>query len=250
MTGVGGALKIVPFSKTSERPHSRQRILPRRVVLAIGAHPDDVEIGVGGILCKHTQLGDRVAILTLSGGAAGGKASNRIREAELAAAKLGAELYLGDLPDTRISDGIDTIRTLERTIAKVRPSIVYTHSVHDAHQDHRSTHTATLVAARTVPRIFAYQTPSATIDFRPNRFVPIDHQFERKLELIEAYASQTSVRPYLSADLLRSNAAYWGRYGNYRLVEPLEVVREIDQELSTDDIPVAELAACQTKEEI
>ena len=49
----------------------------REVVLAIGANPDDVEIGVGGILAAHRAAGDSVTILTLSRGARGGEAQNR-----------------------------------------------------------------------------------------------------------------------------------------------------------------------------
>nr|MDT0664526.1 response regulator [Micromonospora sp. DSM 115978] len=49
----------------------------RRRVLAIGAHPDDVEIGVGGVLLSHRARGDHVAVLTLSHGARGGEADAR-----------------------------------------------------------------------------------------------------------------------------------------------------------------------------
>ena len=49
-----------------------RRAAGREVVLAVGAHPDDVEIGVGGILLRHAAQGQRVTVLTLTGGEAGG----------------------------------------------------------------------------------------------------------------------------------------------------------------------------------
>ena len=61
-------------------------------VLAIGAHPDDVEIGCAGTLARHHASGDMLHILTLSRGAAGGDVNVRTAEAQRAAALLGAKL--------------------------------------------------------------------------------------------------------------------------------------------------------------
>jgi LmbE family N-acetylglucosaminyl deacetylase len=195
-----------------------------RRVLAIGAHPDDVEIGVGGILAQHRYLGHRVGILTLSRGAAGGKSVQREREAKQAAKILDAELYIKDLPDTRISHGPDTIDTIERVINELRPDVIYVHSPRDLHQDHRATYEATRVAARDVPSLYAYQGPSTTIEFRPTRFVDVESNMSRKLAALTAYKSQ-ACRAYLDPEMIRSTAAYWGRFAQYQLVEPLEVVK-------------------------
>ena len=159
------------------------------MVLAIGAHPDDVEIGAGGALAAHHQMGHQVAILTLSRGARGGVEKERAGESEQAAGSSGRRLYLEDLEDTRISEGDPTIRIISRVIGEVQPTMIYTHSLHDVHQDHRNTHRAAMVAAREVGRIFCFQSPSATVDFRPTRFVPIDGQLEAKLQAIEAFGS-------------------------------------------------------------
>ena len=60
---------------------SRARMLAgREAVLAVGAHPDDVEIGVGGILLRHAAAGDEIAVLTLTGGEAGGAPTERALE--------------------------------------------------------------------------------------------------------------------------------------------------------------------------
>ncbi len=200
----------------------------REVILAIGAHPDDVEIGCGGILLRHGARGDAVNILTLTGGEAGGVSAERVVESQRAAELLCARLFAADLPDTSlsVSDGGVMIGTIERVIAEIEPDIVYTHSRHDVHQDHRHVHDATLVAARRVPRVYCYQAPSGSVDFRPSRFVEIDEWVERKLEVIGAYGSQVKVRRYLQEDLLRATARYWSRYGASHYVEPLEVVRD------------------------
>ncbi len=195
-------------------------------VLAIGAHPDDVEIGCGGALARHASKGDEVAILTMSGGEHGGSTSERVKESRKAASLIGAELVMGDLMDTAIGEGRETIKLIEDAIGRFKPTIVYTHTANDGHQDHRNVHRATLVAARGVPNVYCYQAPSTTVEFKPNLFVDISRFVDQKLKLISAYQSQTLVRSYLEEDLIRSTARYWGRFAGYSMVEPLEVVRQ------------------------
>jgi len=196
-----------------------------RTILAIGAHPDDVEIGVGGTLLAHRREGDRVVVLTLSGGASGGDESVRRGESQAAADRLGAELRMANLPDTRMEVGPTTIDAISRVIREVAPDVVYTHTANDNHQDHRAVHHATLVAARGVSNVYCYQSPSSTVAFQPSTFVDIREHLGSKLELLHAYATQTSTRAYLSDDHIRATAGYWGRFAGYGLVEPLEVVR-------------------------
>jgi LmbE family N-acetylglucosaminyl deacetylase/CheY-like chemotaxis protein len=199
---------------------------PGEVVLAIGAHPDDVEIGVGGILAAHRAAGDSVTILTLSRGARGGDADHRQDESLAAAELLGARLFLEDLEDTHISNSDPTVGIIERVVAEVNPTVVYTHSNHDLHQDHRAVHDATLVATRTVRTVACYQSPSATVDFRPNRFVSIDGFTTTKNQVLASFASQADIRWYLEPDFVEATARYWSRYGGGKSSEPLEIVRE------------------------
>jgi LmbE family N-acetylglucosaminyl deacetylase len=202
------------------------RLAGREVVLAIGAHPDDVEIGAGGTLLAHRRMGHDVAVLTLSRGARGGAAGRRAEESETAAGILGAELYLEDLEDSRISEGDPTIGIVSAVVDSVRPTMIYTHSIQDVHQDHRNTHHAAMVAAREVGRILCFQSPSATVDFRPTRFVSIDQQLERKLQAIDAFSAQAAARAYLEPDLIESTARYWSRFGEGRYAEAFEVIRD------------------------
>ncbi len=202
------------------------RLAARQAVLAIGAHPDDVEIGAGGAMIAHRGLGHEVSILTLSRGARGGTESTRVGESEMAAMALGADLYLEDLQDTQIAEGDPTIAAISRVVEIVRPTVIYTHSLHDVHQDHRNTHRAAMVAAREVGRVYCFQSPSATVDFRPNYFVTIDDQLERKLVAIGSFASQAQVRDYLKPDLIQSTARYWSRFSDGLYAEAFEVIRD------------------------
>ncbi len=210
-----------------ERTRAR-REQGRVSVLAVGAHPDDPEIGVGGILLNHAAQGHAVALLTLTGGEQGGLQSQRAEESKRAAELLGARLFHKELADTSLTDGGDTISAIKEVIDEVAATTIYTHTPRDVHQDHRNTHHASLVAARGVPRVYCYQSPSTTVEFRPTRFVGIDDVMERKLEVIRAYSSQVEIRHYLDEELLRATARYWSRWGRSRFAEPLEVVRESD----------------------
>lgn len=210
----------------AEGRRRREEARPQEVVLAIGAHPDDVEIGVGGLLAAHAHAGDAITILTLSRGARGGDADSRQSESLAAADMLGARLFVKDLIDTEISGGGATVRLIEEVVQEIQPTIVYTHSSHDRHQDHRAVSEATIVATRRVGTVACYQSPSATIDFRPTRFVRIDQYLDQKLRLLERFSSQTASRDYLEPDFVTATARYWSRFGGGKAVEPLEVVRE------------------------
>lgn len=202
------------------------RLASRQAVLAIGAHPDDVEIGAGGALAVHGDLGHDIAILTLCRGSRGGEAERRAAESQAAARILAAELYLEDLEDTSIGEGDLTISVISRVIDAVAPTAIYTHSIHDVHQDHRNTHSAVMAAAQDVGRVYCYQSPSATVDFRPTRFVSIDRQIVRKLRAIASFDSQVEVRTYLEPDLIQSIARSWSRFADGRYAEAFEVIRD------------------------
>ncbi len=198
----------------------------RDTVLAVGAHPDDVEIGAGGTLLVHKRRGGTVAILTLSHGARGGSRIAGADESRRAAEIIGADLYLGELEDSHIGEGADSITAVARVVAQVRPTVIYTHSLHDVHTDHRNAHRAVMAAAGEVARVYCFQSPSATVDFRPARFVAIDSDLDRKIAAIGAFAAQAPARGYLDEDLIRSTARYWSRFGDSSYAEAFEVIRE------------------------
>lgn len=198
----------------------------RESVLAVGAHPDDVEIGAAGALLAHKAAGDTVSILTLSRGAQGGAKAQRERESEEAARIIGARLFLRDLEDTKIPEGNPTIALVEESITEVQPTVIYTHSPHDVHQDHRNVHSAVMVAARRVERVYCFQSPSATVDFRPTFFVPIDDHVGRKLASIRAFTSQADIRDYLDPEVIVATARYWSRFTGGNHAEAFEGIRD------------------------
>ncbi len=207
-----------------ERAAAAAPTAPRQVVLAVGAHPDDVEIGVGGTLAQHHAVGDTVAILTLSQGGTGGNPEQRRSEAQAAASLVGAELVIHAFADTRLALEPELIPAIEAVVNRVEPTIVYTHSPHDRHQDHRAVYEAVQVAVRRVPQVECFQSPSSTIEFRPTRFAPIDDFVDAKLALVACHASQKD-RDYMEPEVVRATARYWSRFGVGKYAEPLETVR-------------------------
>ena len=200
----------------------------RLVTLAIGAHPDDVEIGCGGTLLKKRAMGHEIVVLILSRGAKGGDDNQRLEEAQKAAQLLNARLIVGDLPDSQVPEGAQTIDLIERVVREVVPTHVYTHSSHDAHQDHRNVHFATCVATRHISNLYCYQSPSSTTEFRPNLFVDISDHMDAKVQMIQAYHSQVSRHAGLDGQYISATARYWGRHAGYGLVEPLEIIRQLE----------------------
>jgi LmbE family N-acetylglucosaminyl deacetylase len=223
---IASAYLAARMTALAERGRADRIAAAGQVILAIGAHPDDVEIGVGGLLAAHRAGGDSIVILTMSRGDRGGDPNDRQHESLASADLLDARLFLEDLVDTKIGPADPTVSIIERVVAEAAPSIVYTHSSHDRHQDHRAVHQATTVATRRVPTVACYQSPSATVDFQPNRFVPIDGFTDAKMALLACFASQSDVRAYLEPDFVLATARYWSRFGGGRSCEPLEVIRD------------------------
>jgi LmbE family N-acetylglucosaminyl deacetylase len=164
-------------------------------VVAIGAHPDDVEIGAGGSLLSLARAnpGLRVHYVLLTGSPV------RHAEARTAASAFlpGAELTLAlhDLPDGRLPGyWRETKEYLHAAAAVLRPDLVLCHAVTDAHQDHR-------VLGELAPTVFRhaqvlqYEVPKWDGDLgRPNLYVPLPESVARhKVDLLdEVYPSQRS----------------------------------------------------------
>ena len=112
-------------------------------VLAIGAHPDDVELGCGGTLALLARQGRRVGILHLTRGERGtrGTAEERLAEAERAAEALGAaELAFLDCGDGSLRTGEAEEDALIEVLRTWRPELVLGPTPHDRHPDHGRAH--------------------------------------------------------------------------------------------------------------
>jgi N-acetylglucosamine malate deacetylase 1 len=108
-------------------------------VLAIGPHPDDIEIGIGGIVAKHAALGHRVGLCDLTAGEMGsnGTVEERLAEAEAARAVLGAAWRVNlRLPDRAIGSSPDHQRLVAGLVRSARPKVVAIPYWSDRHPDH------------------------------------------------------------------------------------------------------------------
>jgi bacillithiol biosynthesis deacetylase BshB1 len=108
-------------------------------MLAIGPHPDDIEIGIGGIVAKHAALGHRVGLCDLTAGEMGsnGTVEERLAEAEAARAVLGAVWRVNlRLPDRAIGSSPDHQRLVAGLVRSARPKVVAIPYWSDRHPDH------------------------------------------------------------------------------------------------------------------
>lgn len=220
-------------------------------VLSIGAHPDDVEVGTGGVLIDLSKRGNNcgIVILTLGEMGTGGTAEIREKEVHAAAEILGADVLARfDWGDTRLEDSYDHRLELAKIIRATRPQILLTpyphvgHGRRQSHPDHVASGVITLNAANLaalkkvdipgephrVTRIFHYFLPPGVT---PSFVVDITDYFDRWIEALSAHKSQF-LNPEKSADYiehLQSMARSYGmqarcKYGQgFKSVEPILV---------------------------
>ncbi len=108
-------------------------------LLAIGPHPDDIEIGIGGIVAKHASLGHRVGLCDLTAGEMGsnGTVDERLAEAEAARVVLGAVWRANlRLPDRAIGSAPDHMRLVAGLVRRAKPRVVAIPYWSDRHPDH------------------------------------------------------------------------------------------------------------------
>lgn len=198
-----------------------------KVVLAVGAHPDDIELGCSGTLALHKANGDKVYLLVLTKGEASGNIKARENECQKAAKILGADrLFFGGLKDTKVHDGRETIDVIEKIVDEVKPNIIYAPTCKDTHQDHRNTGHATLSAGRRCKMILQYEGASTQRDFIPQVFVDIKNVFNLKKKMILVFGSQLNGRRggyALAAKAVVGLAQYRGYQAGLDLAEAFEV---------------------------
>jgi LmbE family N-acetylglucosaminyl deacetylase len=207
---------------------------PPMNLLAIGAHPDDVEFGCGGSLIKYVEHGHHVYLLVLTEGGKGGDRKRRRREQVTAAAAMGVKkIFWGGYEDTRIAVERPLIQRIEQVIAEVNPLFILVHYGDDTHQDHRHLSTCTVTATRYSRNVLFYEGPT-TQNFTPTVFVSVDSVLERKLEVLQAHTSQmlkTNIEGRSIVDIARASAHFRGIQGRVRNAEgfmPLRLFINID----------------------
>jgi len=197
-------------------------------ILALGAHPDDIEIGCGGTLIKYALAGHRVHLMVLTDGARGGDSGIRRTEQLASSRILGArEIFWGGYQDTEIPINRQAIQQIEDVVKKVDPAFIFVNYPDDTHQDHRHLATCTVTATRYTRNVLFYETPT-TQNFSPTVYVDIDGCMEDKVRSLEAHASQvqkTNVEGLSILEVARASAHFRGVQGRVRSAEAFVSLR-------------------------
>ncbi len=176
-------------------------------ILAIGAHPDDIELGCGGSLLQAARNGVNVFMYIVTRGSSAGSVVKRSNEIISSAKYIGAKaLWIDDYEDSAVYLTKELINSIEFFIRKTQADIVYTHPKKDNHHDHRAIGEATVEAGRFTPNILAYENPS-TKNFLPVLYSDISDVIFEKIRLIELYGSQNS-KAFLSSNSVKALAEY------------------------------------------
>lgn len=178
-------------------------------ILAIGAHPDDVELSCAGTLAKEIDRGKKVGILDLTQGELGtrGSAAIRKKEASLAAEILGVEVRenLGFRDGFFVNDETHQLEII-KIIRKYQPEIVITNAIDDRHIDHGkgsklSSDACFLSGLRRIETELNGEKQEAWRpkqvlhyiqwkDLTPDVVVDISGYMDKKMEAVKAYSSQ------------------------------------------------------------
>lgn len=167
-------------------------------IMAIGAHPDDLEIFMYGFLAAAAARGDGMHLVVATDGAAGGAkagpalAAQRATEARAGLAELG-EVCLLNLPDGRLASAPDAASRITSTIRNVQPDVIITHAPDDYHPDHRALSKFVSDAAGFVCPVLFCDTLMG-VGFAPDYYIDITPYFHAKKRAIMAHTSQQPER--------------------------------------------------------
>jgi len=207
-------------------------------ILAVGAHPDDVELGCFGTLLEKKSKGHRVWGVALAPGAYGkhtwdtikktwSKASRPLREGRRT-----GEYILGKFPIGRLQHDWDTVGFVDEIIQSHDIDTVITHHYGEAHQDHIAAQRIAVSAARRrVDRFWLWESSIYThrnvYPFRPQVYVPISKAaFDGKMEALQSYLDANLLEPQ-EVEAHRHIAQYRGAELRHPFAEAFEVVWEV-----------------------
>ncbi|MFA7160708.1 MAG: PIG-L deacetylase family protein [Kiritimatiellia bacterium] len=198
-------------------------------ILAIGAHPDDIEYGCGGLLLKAVAAGHEVFLNVMTTGGINPDIDRR-KEQENAAGFLGAKkLIWGGFQDTALSPNRELIVAVEKAIDAVSPGLVLVNYPDDAHQDHIALARCTTTACRYVKRVLFYHDYT-TLDFTPDTFADITEVLEKKKLLLALHKSQVSKNYPTGLDMLENvsaRASYYGFMAKVKYAEGFKPLRNL-----------------------
>ena len=198
-------------------------------ILLFGAHPDDVEICMGGTAKKLSASGREVLICIAA--TVPKQAALRKKEAARAAQILGIKtLIFLPVPFKKFGFNRETVSALDALLTRFAPSSLFTHSLSDSHQDHLALTNAVLSATRrNTSSVFLYEqiipggiTP---VPFRPHLFVDISSHIEDKISAIEVHKSQVKKYGAGWTEGIKGHALSRGHQIGTMYAEAFEVVK-------------------------
>jgi len=198
-------------------------------ILAIGAHPDDIEVGCSGTLAKYVQAGHDIYLLVMTEGHMGGKRAVRKKEQMKSARILKPRALLwGGCEDTSLSLRMNKmVQDIEAVLKKVKPDFIFVQYEDDTHQDHRSLAKATISATRYVRNVLFFEGPT-TQNFSPTVFVDIKETIDTKFATLLAHQSQiqkTNIEGLSITEIVRSTAVFRGIQGRVQFAEAFVPLR-------------------------
>jgi LmbE family N-acetylglucosaminyl deacetylase len=206
----------------------------RQTVIAFGAHPDDIEIGMGGTIAKLASRGYdiKLIIATLPDFTQLDKKEQRKQEAIMSAKTMGcADPEFLDLSPEEMSFSRKFVGLLDGLINKYEPEAVFTQWIGDSHQDHQNLTRAVIAAARDVDNLFMYETtiPGGITEqaFRPQLFVDITNSFDSKANALECFASQKIRGGHLWISAVLGRCSYRGYPIGTKYAEAFEVIKTV-----------------------
>jgi LmbE family N-acetylglucosaminyl deacetylase len=203
-------------------------MIKRMNILAIGAHPDDIEYGCAATLIKYAERDHRIHLMVLTKGEEGGESEVRHEEQLAAAEIIGAkEVFWGGYRDTQMPLNKELIDKIEEVLVNVEPDLILVNYGDDTHQDHRVLTEATMSATRYVRNVLFFEVPT-TQNFNPQVFVDISDTLERKFQALKAHESQvmkTNIENMSIVELASANATFRGIQGRVKFAEAFAPLR-------------------------
>jgi LmbE family N-acetylglucosaminyl deacetylase len=197
-------------------------------ILAIGAHPDDIEYGCAGTMIKYAERGHHIFLMVLTSGQEGGSTEIRQQEQEAAAEIMKVQkVFWGDYHDTQLPLNKELIEKIEDVLGEVKPDLILVNYGDDTHQDHRILTQATMSATRYVRNVLFFEVPT-TQNFNPQVFVDISDTLEQKFKVLEAHASQvmkTNIEDMYIIELAQASATFRGIQGRVKFAEAFAPLR-------------------------
>ncbi len=200
-------------------------------ILAIGAHPDDVEVGCFGTLLRHVAAGDKVrVVVTTSGGVKGRSWKTVQREIDRAQKILGSKFIVLDNQNGHYQMNMKTVEQLDKVIGQEKADTIYTVWHGDSHQDHKNTFRNVLAAARDkrVSNLYCFELTDysyrSEVVFSPRKFVDITNYIDTKLKSVAAYSSYFDEQ---DLEAIRGLARHRGGACGVKYAEAFEIVFEM-----------------------